>query len=76
MFSNALHRHRQILQRGVNIAEPVGARTHLSEAPISGDRLPVIYAALQRNLDQFQTVRDFEVDDLIEPAPIFSATGK
>jgi hypothetical protein len=41
----------------------------------SEERLRVINAALQRNLDQFQLVRDFEVDDLIEPAPIFSATG-
>jgi hypothetical protein len=38
MFSNALHRHWQILQRGVTIAELAGARTHLLEAPIGGDR--------------------------------------
>jgi hypothetical protein len=42
----------------------------------SEERLQVINAALQRNLNQFQAVRDFEVDDLIEPAPIFSATGR
>ena len=42
----------------------------------SEERLQVINAALERNLDQFQAVRDFEVDDLIEPAPIFSATGQ
>jgi len=35
------------------------------------DRLKVIESALQRNLDQFQIVRDFEVGDLIEPAPMF-----
>jgi hypothetical protein len=35
------------------------------------ERFPVIEVALQRNLDQFQSVRDFEVDDLIEPAPVF-----
>jgi hypothetical protein len=35
------------------------------------ERLQVIETALQRNLDQFQIVRDFEVDDLIEPAPMF-----
>jgi hypothetical protein len=40
------------------------------------DRLPVIERALQRNLDQFQIVRDLEVDDLIEPAPIFLARGR
>jgi hypothetical protein len=35
------------------------------------ERLKVIETALQRNLDQYQTLRDFEVDDLIEPAPVF-----
>ena len=42
----------------------------------SEERLPVITAALQRNLDQFQIVRDLEIDDLIEPAPIFMARGR
>ncbi len=36
------------------------------------DRLRVIHAALQRNLDQFQVVRDLDIDDLVEPAPIFN----
>ena len=40
----------------------------------SDDRLRVIQAALQRNLDQFQAVRDLDIDDLVEPAPIFIAT--
>ena len=38
------------------------------------DRLRVIHAALQRNLDQFQMVRDLDIDDLVEPAPIFIPT--
>ncbi|HTK29967.1 MAG TPA: hypothetical protein VL309_10465 [Vicinamibacterales bacterium] len=37
------------------------------------DRLKVIEAALQRNLDQFQGVRDLAIDDAVEPAPIFNA---
>jgi hypothetical protein len=37
----------------------------------SEERLQAIEIALQRNIDQFQLVRHFEVDDLIEPAPIF-----
>ncbi|HVB39063.1 MAG TPA: hypothetical protein VND92_11015 [Vicinamibacterales bacterium] len=40
------------------------------------DRLPIIERALQRNLDQFQIVRDLQIDDLIEPAPIFLARGR
>ena len=39
----------------------------------SDARLKVIETALQRNLDQFEILRDFEVDDLIEPAPLFLA---
>jgi hypothetical protein len=37
----------------------------------SEERLAVIDVALQRNLDQFQIVRDLEIDDLVEPAPMF-----
>lgn len=37
----------------------------------SDDRLAVIDAALRRNLDQFQIVRDLDIDDLVEPAPMF-----
>ena len=40
----------------------------------SEERLQVIETALQRNLDEFQIVRDLEIDDLIEPAPIFIST--
>jgi len=36
-------------------------------------RLKTIQTALQRNLDQFQIVRDLAIDDLVEPAPIFTA---
>jgi 2-polyprenyl-6-methoxyphenol hydroxylase-like FAD-dependent oxidoreductase len=39
----------------------------------SRERLSVISPALQRNLDQFQVVRDLAIDDRIEPAPIFHA---
>lgn len=39
------------------------------------ERLQVIERALQRNLDQFQIVRDLQIDDLVEPAPIFMAKG-
>lgn len=39
----------------------------------SPERLTVIEKALQRNLDQFQVVRDLVIDDRVEPAPIFVA---
>lgn len=37
----------------------------------SDERLEVIEKALQRNLDQFQVVRDLEIDDRVEPAALF-----
>jgi hypothetical protein len=37
------------------------------------ERLAVIEKALQRNLDQFQGVRDLVIDDRVEPAPMFMA---
>ena|SRR5947209_2989081 len=36
------------------------------------ERLRIAAAALQRNLEQFQIVRDLEIDDSVEPAPIFN----
>jgi hypothetical protein len=45
----------------------------LIDQDFSDERLKVIATALQRNLDQFQIVRDLEIDDLIEPAMIFMA---
>jgi hypothetical protein len=41
---------------------------------LSDERLKVAEIALQRNLDQFQIVRDFVVPDYVEPAPIFVPT--
>jgi hypothetical protein len=42
----------------------------------SDERLQVINAALQRNLDNFQIARDLQLDDSIEPAPIFNPKGR
>jgi hypothetical protein len=49
-----------------NASALIGAR-------FSDDRLKVIETALQRNLDQFQIVRDLRIDDAVEPAPMFTA---
>ena len=37
------------------------------------DRLRVAQAAVQRNLDQLQIVRDLELPDSVEPAAVFQA---
>ncbi len=48
----------------------------LIDQDFNDERIKIVATALQRNLDQFQIVRDLEIDDLIEPAPIFSARGR
>ncbi len=40
------------------------------------ERLRIAATALQRNLEQFQIVRDLEIDDSVEPAPIFNASAR
>jgi hypothetical protein len=57
--------------------KPISADVLRSASVVLGEdftdgRLKVIETALQRNLDQFQIVRDLEIDDLVEPAPIFN----
>lgn len=47
--------------------------TVLLNREFDDERLQVIRTALQRNLDQFQGVRDLVIDDSIEPAPIVDA---
>ncbi len=59
-------------RKPISIDSLRGASAVLGE-DFSNDRLKVIETALQRNLDQFQIVRDLEIDDLVEPAPIFNA---
>jgi hypothetical protein len=74
-------------RRSPSPASPVRPRSTWSRSSISSeslrqasailgetftaDRLTVIQAALQRNLEQFQIVRDLVIDDSVEPAPVF-----
>ncbi len=58
--------------------EPISVDTLRNASSIlrqtfSDERLAVIDTALRRNLDQFQIVRDLDIDDLVEPAPMFDA---
>ena len=53
--------------------EALDAATVLLDQDFSSERLEVISPALQRNFDQFQMVRDLEIDDLVEPATILVA---
>jgi hypothetical protein len=59
--------------RGRTSAEALRQAAAMLGEEFSPDRLAVIEKALQRNLDQFQVVRDLVIDDLVEPAPVFMA---
>ena len=48
----------------------------LIDQEFSEERLRVVATALQRNLEQFELVRALEIDDSVEPAPIFNAAAR
>lgn len=56
--------------------EALSNASALLDQDFGEERLKVIEAALQRNLDQFQLVRDLEIDDSIEPAITFDPTRR
>jgi hypothetical protein len=57
---------------------PLSVDTLRNAAAVVGEtftdeRLAVLETALRRNLDQFQIVRDLDIADSVEPAPVFDA---
>ena len=48
----------------------------LIDPDLDEQQLEVISKAIQKNIDQFETFRSLEIDDMIEPAPIFIAKGR
>ncbi len=56
--------------------EILKASASLLDQDFDDERLRVVTAALESSLEQFQIVRDLEIDDLVEPAPIFLARGR
>lgn len=59
--------------RGRVTADVINQASAVLGQTFSPERVAVIEKALQRNLDQFQVVRDLAIDDLVEPAPMFMA---
>lgn len=53
--------------------EALEAALTIVKGDLEEGRAEVVATALQWNLDQFQVVRDLEIDDLVEPAPILVA---
>ncbi len=50
--------------------------TALLDQDFDDERLRVVTPALQSNLDQFEIIRELEIDDLVEPATLFLARGR
>jgi hypothetical protein len=48
----------------------------LIDQEFTEERLRVVATALQRNLEQFELVRALDIDDSVEPAPIFNAASR
>jgi hypothetical protein len=54
-------------------AGAIGGAASLLSGTFDDQRLAVARTALQRNLEQFQAVRDLELADSVEPPVIFQA---
>ena len=48
----------------------------LIDADLTPEQIRVISRVIQKNIDQYETFRSLEIDDLIEPAPVFLARGR
>ena len=48
----------------------------LLDAELTPEQIQVISKVIQKNIDQYEIFRALELDDLVEPAPIFLARGR
>jgi hypothetical protein len=48
----------------------------LLDAELTPEQVQVISKVIQKNIDQYESFRALEIDDLVEPAPIFIARGR
>jgi hypothetical protein len=62
--------------RGSISVETLRQASAIRGETFTDERLAVIDTALRRNLDQFQIVRGLDIDDLVEPAPVFDPRRK
>ncbi len=66
-----------LAQTGKEVSlDTLRASAALIDQDLDEDQLEVISRAIQKNIDQFETFRSLEIDDMIEPAPIFTAKGR
>lgn len=48
----------------------------LIDADLTPEQVEIVSRVIQKNIDQYEVFRRFEIDDQIEPAPIFLARGR
>jgi hypothetical protein len=48
----------------------------LIDADLTPEQVQVISRVIQKNIDQYEIFRALEIDDMVEPAPIFLARGR
>ena len=61
---------KQVTARTLTDAGP------LIDAELTPEQIQVISKVIQKNIDQYEVFRALEIDDLVEPAPIFLARGR
>ena len=48
----------------------------LIDAELTPEQVQVISRVIQKNIDQYEVFRALDIDDMVEPAPIFLARGR
>ena len=48
----------------------------LIDAELTPEQIDVISKVIQKNIDQYEVFRALDIDDMVEPAPIFFARGR
>jgi hypothetical protein len=48
----------------------------LIDADLTPEQIEVVSKVIQKNIDQYEVFRALEIDDMVEPAPIFFARGR
>ena len=71
-FSGAIAESLAAQTAPVVSAGAIGSAATLLAGTFDEPRLAVARTAVQRNLEQFQVVRDLDLPDSLEPSPIFS----
>jgi len=61
---------KQVTARTLTEAGP------LIDAELTPEQVQVISRVIQKNIDQYEVFRALEIDDMVEPAPIFLARGR